>query len=67
MPSLQIQNNLVICGDDELKLFISHPDHAAILAKAGMDVGLRATTKFPEAFEGNYDLRIVESFLIQSW
>ena len=40
MPSLQIQNNLVICGDDKLKLFISHLDHTAILAKAGMDVGL---------------------------
>ncbi len=42
--SLTIQNNLVICGDDELKPFISHPDHVTILAKPGIDVGLRATT-----------------------
>ena len=65
--SFSIQNNLVICGDDELKLFISHLDHVTILAKLGMDVGLRATTKFPDVFEGKYDLRIVESLLIQSW
>jgi hypothetical protein len=64
--SLTIQNNLVLCGDDELKPFISHPDHAALLARPGMDVGLRATTQFPDAFEGKYDLRIVESLLIQS-
>jgi hypothetical protein len=64
--SLTIQNNLVLCGDDELKPFISHPDHAALLARPGMDVGLRPTTQFPDAFEGKYDLRIVESLLIQS-
>jgi len=64
--SLTIQNNLVLCGDDELKPFISHPDHAALLARPGIDVGLRATTQFPDAFEGKYDLQIVESLLIQS-
>jgi hypothetical protein len=63
---LTIQNNLVLCSDDELKLFISHPDHAALLARPGMDVGLRPTTQFPDTFEGKYDLRIVESLLIQS-
>ena len=66
MASLIIQNNLVLCGDDELKLFISHLDHVALLARPGMDVGLRDATKFPEPFEGKYDLRIVESLLIQS-
>ena len=67
MASLTIQDNLVICGDDELKPFISHPDHAALLAKPGMDVGLRDASKFPKPFEGKYDLRIIESLLIQSW
>lgn len=65
--SLKIENSLVICGDDELKLFISYPNHMTILTKLGIDVGLRATTQFPDAFEGKYDLRIVESLLIQSW
>ena len=64
--SLTIENSLVLCSDDELKPFISHPDHAAILAKPGMDVCLRQPTKFPEPFEGKYDLQIVESLLIQS-
>ena len=64
--SLTIQNSLVICGDDELKPFISHPDHVTILAKLGMDVRLCATTQFPDVFEGKYNLRIVESLLIQS-
>jgi hypothetical protein len=66
MALLTIQDNLVICGDDELKPFISHPDHAALLAKSGMDVSVRDPTKFPKPFEGKYDLRIVESLLIQS-
>ena len=64
--ALIIENSLALCGDDELKPFISPPNHVAILAKLGMDVGLWQPTKFPEPFEGKYDLRIVESLLIQS-
>ena len=64
---LKIEDSLVICGDDELKPFISHLDHAAILARPGMDVGIKDPDNFLEPFEGKYDLRIVESLLIQSW
>jgi hypothetical protein len=63
---LTIQNNLVLCSDDELKLFISYPDHAALLARPGMDISLQPTIQFPDIFEGKYNLQIVESFFIQS-
>ena len=66
MSSLKIEDSLVICGDDELKLFISYPDHAVILAWSGMDVGIKDPDKFPEPFESKYNLQIVESLLIQS-
>ena len=66
MASLQIEGGLVICMEEELKPFISHPDHATILARPGMDVRIKAPDKFPQAFQGRYDLRIVESLLIQS-
>ena len=67
MASLKIEGGLVICGEEELNPFISHPDHITILAHPGMDVGIKAPNKFPEAFQGKYNLRIVESLLIQSW
>ena len=63
---LQIQDGLIICRDDELAPFISHPDHRTILNHMGLDVGIRDGKKLPELVEGKYDLRIVESLLIQS-
>ena len=67
MPEpLKIEDGLVICSENELEPFISHPDHRTILARGGMDVGLRDTSKFPDMVEGKYDLRIIESLLIQS-
>jgi hypothetical protein len=67
MPeSLKIEDGLVICSENELEPFISHPDHRTILAHGGMDVGLRDASKFPDMIEGKYDLRIIESLLIQS-
>ena len=65
--ALEIKDGLVICGDDELRPFITHPDHAAILSRPGMDVGVKNPNTFPKPYEGKYDLRIVESLLIQSW
>ena len=67
MPEpLKIEDGLVICSENELEPFISHPDHCTILACGGMDVGLRDASKFPDMVEGKYDLRIIESLLIQS-
>jgi hypothetical protein len=67
MPEpLKIEDGLVICSESELEPFISHPDHRTILARGGMDVGLRDASKFPDMVEGKYDLRIIESLLIQS-
>lgn len=67
MPEpLKIEDDLVICSENELEPFISHPDHRTILARGGMDVGLRDSSKFPDMVEGKYDLRIIESLLIQS-
>ena len=66
MPELKIEDGLVICSENELKPFISHPDHRTILARCGMDVGLRDASKFLDMVEGKYDLRIIESLLIQS-
>ena len=63
---LKIEEGLIICGDDELAPFISHPDHCTILNHIGLDVGIRDGKKLPELVEGKYDLRIVESLLIQS-
>jgi hypothetical protein len=63
---LQIENDLVICSDNQLEPFISHPDHRTILNQPGQDVGLRDSSKFPDMVEGKYDLRVVESLLIQS-
>jgi hypothetical protein len=66
MPkSLKIEDGLVICSENELKPFISHPDHRTILARGGMDVGLQDALKFLDIVEGKYDLRIIESLLIQ--
>jgi hypothetical protein len=61
--ALTVEDNLVLCNSDQLKPFISHSDHLAIL---GQKVSLREPTNFPEPFEGKYDLQIVESLLIQS-
>jgi len=66
LEPLKIEDDLVICAENELEPFISHPDHRTILARARMDVGLRDASKFPEMVEGKYDLRIIESLLIQS-
>jgi hypothetical protein len=63
---LQIPDGLIICGDDELAPFISHPNHRTILNRKGLDVGIRDGKKLPDLVEGKYDLRIVESLLIQS-
>jgi hypothetical protein len=65
--ALAIENNLVLCNSDQLKPFISHPDHLIILAKPGQNVSLREPTNFPKPFEEKYDLQIIESLLIQSW
>jgi hypothetical protein len=65
MPEpLKIEDSLVICSENELEPFISHPDHRTILARSGMDVGLRDTSKFPDIVEGKYDLQIIECLLI---
>jgi hypothetical protein len=53
---LAIQNNLVLCSNDKLKLFVSYPDYTALLARPGIDVGLQASTQFPDTFEGKYNL-----------
>ena len=63
---LQIQDSLIICRDDELAPFISHPNHRTILNCMGLDVGIRDGKKLLELVEGKYNLRIVESLLIQS-
>jgi hypothetical protein len=63
---LEIQDGLIICGDDELAPFLSHPDHRTIMNRMGFDVGIRDGKKLPKMMEGKYDLRIVESLLIQS-
>lgn len=61
MPEpLKIEDSRVICSEQELEPFISHPDHRTILARGGMDVGLRDASKFPEMIEGKYDLRIIQ-------
>lgn len=47
MPEpLKIEVDLVVCSENELELFISHPDHRTILTRGGMDVGLRDSSKF---------------------
>jgi len=67
MPELlKIEDSLVICSENKLEPFISYLDHCTILARGGMDVGLQDTSKFPDMVEGKYDLRIIESLLIQS-
>ena len=54
MPEpLKIEEDLVICAENELEPFISHPDHRTILARGGMDVGLRDSSKFPDMVEAN--------------
>ena len=63
---LKIKEGLIICGDDELAPFISHLDHHTILNHMGLDVGIREGKQLPDLVEGIYDLRIVESLLIQS-
>jgi len=41
MPKpLKIEEDLVICAENELEPFISHLDHRTILARSRMDVGL---------------------------
>jgi hypothetical protein len=64
--ALTVESSLVLCDSDQLKPFVSHPDHLIILAKPGQNVSLREPSNFPKPFEGKYDLRIVESLLIQS-
>ena len=64
--ALQVTNGLVVIADDELKPFISHPSHGEILEKGGLDVELRDGASLPEPYEGKYDLRVIESLLIQS-
>jgi hypothetical protein len=63
---LQIQDGLIICRDDELAPFISHPDHRTILNHIGLDVRIRDGKKLLELVKGKYNLRIVKSLLIQS-
>ena len=63
---LQIQDSLIIYGDNELVPFISHPDHRTILNHIGLDVRIRDRKKLLELVEGKYNLRIIKSLLIQS-
>ena len=66
MPKpLKIEDGLVICSNNEFKPFINHLDHRTILACGGMDVGLWDVLKFLNMVEGKYNLRIIESLLIQ--
>ena len=64
--NLKIENDLVICGDEELALYVSHLDHLEILKVASIDVGIKDAKSFLEPFNRRYNLRIVESLLIQS-
>jgi hypothetical protein len=63
---LKIEDSLVICSENELEPFLSHPDHRTILQKGGQDVSVQDPSKFPKMVENKYDLQIVESLLIQS-
>jgi len=63
---LTIQDGLLICADDELRPYLSHLDHFVIIAMDGEDVGIRDPKSFPKPVNGHYDLRIIESLLIQS-
>ena len=66
MPKpLKIEDGLVICSNNELEPFISYLDHRTILACGGIDVGLQDVLKFLDIVEGKYNLRIIESLLIQ--
>jgi len=65
---LVVEDQIVKCQDDELAPFTSHPSHSVILRMPGNDVVLRDFKELPKPF-GNppkYDLRIVESLLVQS-
>ena len=56
--------NFVHCGDDELLLYLSHPNHHNILKIPGVDVQLRLGVIFPKPISHHYDLWIIESLLI---
>ena len=65
-PNDPCHSNVILCAYKELEPFLSHPDHRKILEMPGIDVELRPNTVFPKMVENHYDLRIVESLLIQS-
>ena len=58
--------NVIWCAYKELEPFLSHPDYRKILEMPGVNVVLRPNAVLPEMVGNHYDLRIVESLLIQS-
>jgi hypothetical protein len=60
--------HVVICTDMALKPYTTHPSHDEIFAKGpGKNVELRGEGNgIPQPHNEHYDLRVIESLLIQS-
>ena len=58
--------NFVHYSDDELLLYLLHPNHYNILKLPSVDIQLHLGVIFPKPISHHYDLWIIESLLIQS-
>ncbi|KAI9883223.1 MAG: Histone transcription regulator 3 [Watsoniomyces obsoletus] len=60
---LEIVNQVVMCAENELKPYATHPDHEKLIALPGKDVIMRPNKTL---LDDHRELRVVESLLIQS-